>query len=277
MVFNALRSVKEFSRPSLSLKEKLKAIQLNSYRPNVSFEMNIGHFKVKTAANASEVKQALILRKKIFLEEKFGTVESELADFENLDSIADHILLIDKRTNNVIGTYRIICDLFCNGFYSPKEFYMDDFLSQEGVKVELGRACLDKEYRKGLSISLIWTAIGKYCREVNASYLFGCASVDVTNSYIADALSKYLEEFRINKFNINVKEEFLFPDLHLIPDQLIIDKCDALVPPLLRSYLKAGARIYSSPALDLSFCCSDFLTILDLKELNPSFGKRYFS
>ncbi|MCB5295473.1 MAG: hypothetical protein LHW52_02880, partial [Candidatus Cloacimonetes bacterium] len=39
------------------------------------------------------------------------------------------------------------------------------------------------------------------------------------------------------------------------------------IPSLLNSYLKAGAKVCGSPALDRSFKCIDFLTLLDVSEL----------
>ncbi len=48
------------------------------------------------------------------------------------------------------------------------------------------------------------------------------------------------------------------------------------LPPLLRSYLQAGATIASEPALDSFFGCVDFLTILDLSAVNPKYQRRYF-
>jgi putative hemolysin len=46
-------------------------------------------------------------------------------------------------------------------------------------------------------------------------------------------------------------------------------------PPLLRSYLNAGAKVYGWPALDREFACADLLTILDISRLNKKFQVRY--
>ncbi len=47
------------------------------------------------------------------------------------------------------------------------------------------------------------------------------------------------------------------------------------LPPLLRSYLHAGSKVHGFPALDIDFQCADFLTILDLRNLNKKFFERY--
>ena len=42
------------------------------------------------------------------------------------------------------------------------------------------------------------------------------------------------------------------------------------MPPLLGSYFKAGAKVYSPPALDRDFSCIDLLTILNMQTWTPS-------
>jgi putative hemolysin len=49
------------------------------------------------------------------------------------------------------------------------------------------------------------------------------------------------------------------------------------LPPLINSYLNAGAQIHSAPAYDKDFQCADFFTILDLEQLSPKFARKYFS
>ena len=50
-----------------------------------------------------------------------------------------------------------------------------------------------------------------------------------------------------------------------------------LLPPLLRSYLQAGSKVHGAPALDKDFQCIDLLTILDLRSVQGSYARRYFS
>ena len=47
------------------------------------------------------------------------------------------------------------------------------------------------------------------------------------------------------------------------------------LPPLLRSYLQAGSKVYGYPAFDGDFKCFDLFTILDLTQLNKKFQERY--
>ena len=76
-----------------------------------------------------------------------------------------------------------------------------------------------------------------------------------------------------------VLPEFAFPGYEAALDEVDPDDpCEdvaELVPPLLRSYLRAGAKISKVPALDEDFHCADFFTVLDLVDCNPVFMGRY--
>lgn len=52
-------------------------------------------------------------------------------------------------------------------------------------------------------------------------------------------------------------------------------EAEALIPPLLKSYLKHGAKIVGVPALDSDFGCIDFLTVLKKAEMTNSLARRF--
>lgn len=47
------------------------------------------------------------------------------------------------------------------------------------------------------------------------------------------------------------------------------------LPPLLRTYLKIGAKICGLPHLDDEMNCVDYLTLLDTQVLHKEFEKRF--
>lgn len=51
------------------------------------------------------------------------------------------------------------------------------------------------------------------------------------------------------------------------PDRLV-------VPPLMRGYLRLGARVHGEPAIDSVFDCGDFLTLLDAEEADSRYRER---
>ncbi|MFM8314939.1 MAG: hypothetical protein ACKOA8_11700, partial [Deltaproteobacteria bacterium] len=50
---------------------------------------------------------------------------------------------------------------------------------------------------------------------------------------------------------------------------------DEMIPALLQSYLKAGAKVSPTPALDRDFKCVDFFTVLDMESLTQLYERRY--
>lgn len=47
------------------------------------------------------------------------------------------------------------------------------------------------------------------------------------------------------------------------------------VPPLIRGYLRIGARICGEPNWDPDFNSADFLMLLDLQKIDPRYGKHF--
>jgi len=48
-------------------------------------------------------------------------------------------------------------------------------------------------------------------------------------------------------------------------------------PPLIKGYLKLGAKICSAPAWDPDFNTADLLTMLRLSEMNPRYAKHFLN
>ncbi len=51
----------------------------------------------------------------------------------------------------------------------------------------------------------------------------------------------------------------------------LLPTIDSIMPPLLRTYDRAGARIVPEPAWDEGFGCVDFMTMLDLRSHKSGF------
>lgn len=62
-----------------------------------------------------------------------------------------------------------------------------------------------------------------------------------------------------------------------MPDQFDFDSLYAyrIVPPLLKSYIKAGSMIACEPAFDSKLGCADFLTILDTRQINENYSRKF--
>ena len=157
------------------------------------------------------------------------------------------------------------------------EFNISEFLKTPGIKLELGRACIHKDYRNGLAIGLIWQGLAKYISLTSTDLLFGCTSVDTIHPFVATALYENFKKDSVSyEFNISPKSKYKFGRIFKTIDDEPLKNNEKHIPTLLKSYLKAGAKIYSFPALDRDFKCIDFFTILKVSEMSEKYKNKFF-
>jgi putative hemolysin len=239
------------------------------------------NFIIKTASTTEEVMKAIELRSNVFLEELGNNSAAGSVDIDEYDILSDHLLLIDKEKNAVIGTYRFNSNLFSNSFYSENEFDIFNILITPGVKVELGRACISKEYRGGMTLSLLWTGLLTYINKIGADYLFGCSSFSIPDKIYAAQLYKLLMEkhkadetmsvFPRDKYKIEDLDLFLLQVENSEKKEYLLSQ--RFIPGLVKGYISAGAKICGEPVYDPDFNCYDFFTMLDIKKLNQEYVK----
>lgn len=256
--------------------------KLRQFKPKVPLLIESNKFVIKTVENIFELEKALNLRYEVFYKETLNKDNFSRTDIDKFDSICDHLIILDKKHNTVVGTYRFISSTFSDKFYSETEFAIDQVKNAEGIKLELGRACVHRDYRNGIGIALLWKGLSEYFRKINAKYLFGCSSIGTTNIVEISLIYKYIKELYLSPENFRVfpKEKHRIKELDYYLgafDKFAIkaESIEDFIPPLLKSYLKAGSVICGEPALDKKFKCADFFTVLDLEVLSKSFEKRY--
>jgi len=256
--------------------------KLRQFRPKVPLYIESNRFVIKTVENIFELEQALDLRYEVFYKETLNKDNFTRTDIDKFDSICDHLIILEKKQNTVIGTYRFISSTFSDKFYSESEFDIEQVKNASGIKLELGRACVHRDYRNGTGIALLWKGLTEYFRAIKAKYLFGCSSIGTTNPVEVSLIYKYIKELYLSPedFRVFPKEKHRVKDLdHYIGAfekfGIKTESIEEFIPPLLKSYLKAGSVICGEPALDMKFKCADFFTVLDLELLSKSFEKRY--
>lgn len=249
--------------------------QRQRYSPKVKFEMQARNFTIKTASSLREYKQAFKLRFDVFYQEMGGHQGSaEGFDYDVYDELGDLILIIDRRTNAVVGTYRIIASQFSDRFYSQTEFDLSLFLDTPDIKTEVSRACVHPDYRNGVTLSLLWQGVLKYAQQVGSRYLFGCSSVWTACPIEAAEIVSWFKERELcsDIYKINPLAKY---NLNVTPPAQAKPEAEKLIAPLLKSYLKAGAKVHGDPAFDKEFDCFDFFTVLDMNNFSEQYRRRY--
>ena len=117
----------------------------------------------------------------------------------------------------------------------------------------------------------LWSGLAQYMQKNGYEIMLGCASIPMADGgHFAASLYNSLDS------NQMAPTEFhAFPRLPLPLDRLN-GGLEVDAPPLIKGYLKLGAKICSAPAWDPDFNTADLLTMLRLSEINPRYAKHFF-
>lgn len=249
--------------------------RMKNFRAHIPIMIEKKNFIVKTADSKEELYTALKLRHDVFLDELLKKRRRSGLDMDKFDKLCDHLIIIDKRINKMIGTYRLQSSLFTKKWYTATEFHMKHIKKLPGTKLELGRACVHPDNRNGVTIALLWEGITAYIEASDTNYLFGCSSIKTTDHIEISNIYHYLNQngHLNHELQVRPKRKFQVPGmkrrLRTRPPEAIVTsvKMKDMIPSLLASYLKMGAQVYGSPALDRNFKCIDFLTLLDVSTM----------
>lgn len=211
------------------------------------------------------------MRHDIFYQEHHGIQLESGVDIDEIDFVCDHLSIADQVSGRIVGSYRITSTERSRKFYSTQRFDLRPLLRLPGVKLELGRACVAPEYRRGSVVALLWKGIGEYCLKAEARYLFGCASIRTTFPRNVSAFTYWLKDQGYYSNSLVVVPH----DERRLESYRVATEPPFALPPLFKAYLNAGAKVISEPALDRKLRCVDFLTLLDMRELSPARLKRY--
>lgn len=263
---------------------QLRSNKIHKFQPKVVLYSDKGPFILKTITTSDELREALRLRYQVFHREMIGKTKPNGIDVDEFDFNCDHLAIIDKKSGMLVGTYRLNCSLHSNQFYSAQEFHLRKILETSGPKLELGRACIHQDFRKGLVIALLWRGIAEYMTATGSQILFGCASIKTESAKQAALLYHHFDrEGRMQeRLLCPPTKAYSMPNLGLWIEKLNrpftadeVLEVQELIPPLCRAYLKAGAFLGGEPAYDEAFKCIDFLTVLPRENLNRILWKKY--
>jgi putative hemolysin len=221
------------------------------------------------------IKEAQALRYRVFAQEMGATLKSgqEGLDFDEFDKYCDHLLVYDNVNAKIVGYTRLLRQSQANQlgrFYSQNEFILDQVLELPGRFLEIGRTCVDPDYRGGAVLTTLWSALVQYALEGKFNYLLGCASITPGPSGFAiDAVYRNIDPQNIASPDLHVKP--LVP----VPSALRCQRDESGIPPLLKAYLRFGALVCGEPYWDEDFNCMDLFILLPLDKLQERYSKHY--
>lgn len=230
---------------------------------------------VQLARTPEEVRAAQRLRYAIFGEEMGARLDGPEPgiDQDRFDPYCDHLLVRERATGAVVGTYRILSPraaAAAGGYYSEQEFDLARLAPLRATLVEVGRSCIRADHRTGAAIALLWAGLARYMLARGHGYLVGCASIS-----LADGGRTAARAWReLAARHLAPPERRVVPHLRL-PLARLDDGGAAELPPLVRGYLRLGAQVCGEPAWDPDFNTADVLVLLPMSRVSARYARHY--
>ena len=253
-----------------------------------------GSLEVRLATTSKEIRKAQRLRYKVFYEKGGAKPDRTAAlirrDVCVYDRACDHLLVIDHAALNrlgkpkpkVVGTYRLLRQERAeshHGFNSAQEYDIAPMLARHAGKrfLELGRSCVLAPYRSKRTLELLWRGIWAYTKHYRIDALFGCASLEGTNP-LAHAMSlSFLSHFACaaEEWKVRALDARLVPMLMLNPSSVDQRRALAALPPLIKGYLRCGAKVGDGAVVDHQFGTTDVFIIMPVAELDVRYIEHF--
>ncbi len=234
------------------------------------------------ARHADEVRAAQRLRHRVFAEEMGARLSPPPGtpaglDVDVYDRFCEHLLVrtaeTDTQPAQVVGTYRVLTPAaarLVGGLYSETEFDLTRLRHRLSTAAELGRSCVDPDFRSGAVILLLWSTLAEFMNRNGLRVMVGCASVPMRDGgHAAASLWRQLQRTHLAPIECRVR-----PRLPLPVDELRSD-LEVEPPALIKGYLRCGARVLGAPAWDPDFGTADLPLMLDLNDLPAAYRRRF--
>lgn len=247
----------------------------------------IGNLEVRLATTPREIRLAQRLRYQVFYREG-GAVAHPAArlarrDFDAFDAICDHLLVLDHAASasggpEVVGTYRLLRHEVAErhfGFYSAGEYDIAPLLAAHpGARfLELGRSCVRESYRNKRTVELLWHGIWTYVLHHRVDVMLGCASLDGTDPERLALPLSFLHHHAGAQGEWHARAHARHYVAMNRLDEEEVDPKRALraLPPLIKGYLRLGARFGDGAVVDRQFGTTDVLVVLPVGAINPRY------
>ena len=258
-------------------------------RPPLPFEeLRAGPLGVRIATTPDEIDAVQALRFRVFYTEMGARPDAESLrtqrDRDAYDTIADHLLVIDHSLGEgpdaIVGTYRLIrreAAARIGQFYAEDEYDIGVITRGTGVLLELGRSCVDARYRHRAAMQLLWGGIAAYVFHHKIDLMFGCASLPGTDT---DALAQqlsYLYYYHLAPAAIRPRA---LPHRYIEMRRLDREEIDpkralAMLPPLIKGYLRLGGFTGDGAVVDSQFNTTDIAVVVKTDLVTASYYRHY--
>lgn len=232
---------------------------------------------VELANSDCDILASKRLRYTIFAKELGARLDSAArgVDEDKFDDYCEHLLVRERDGGRIVATTRLLTDekaRLAGGFYSESEFSMPSILALPGRRLEIGRTCVDPDYRHGAGIAVLWSGLGDFINRHRIAYLFGCASIDLGDGGVrAHAVMDRLRRRAMLPTSSQVSPRLPIPAVSERARKTV----KAPLPPLLKAYIRLGARVAGEPCYDPAFNVADVLVLVDVIRMDRTYARHF--
>jgi putative hemolysin len=244
-----------------------------------------GDLEVRLAADGREIEAAQALRFRVFFEEG-GAAPDEASrrarrDICRFDDVCDHVLAVDRRSQEIVGAYRLLRREVAErrfGFYSAAEFEVGALIARHPALnfMELGRSCVAEGYRSKRAIETLWRGVWAYALAHRIDVMFGCASLPGADpSLHAPALAALSSQCAAEpEWRVSACAHAQAVEAPRLAPHDLKAALRAL-PPLVKGYLRLGARFGAQAVVDEAFAATDVFVVLRVADIEARYLQHF--
>jgi len=250
-------------------------------------EIRAGSLEVFVAGRSEDIEASQALRYRVFFEEMgappTAEIKSAKRDMDAFDAVCDHLLVVEHQPDGsvrVVGTYRLLRrDMMkkIGRFYTAGEYDIGRIQQYAGEILEVGRSCVDPEFRNRAVMQLLWRGIGAYVARFDIGLMFGCASFFGTDPKQHALPLAYLHHYHLAPEELRMTalpERYV--EMNLLPKDAVDEKeAFALLPALIKGYLRLGGTIGSGAVIDPEYNTTDVSIVVKTDLVTEKYFQRY--
>ena len=246
-------------------------------------------FELKIASSEFDRRAAQRLRYRVFVQE-LGA-DGPLVDHENrlerdrFDPYFDHLVLFDRTRpeddiDSAVGVCRVMSDDQARQggrFYSEDEYDLSALKTSGRRLLELGRSCVDGNYRGGAAMYHLWNGLARYVFDHGIEILFGVASFHGTDVGTLSEPLAYLHHHHLAPATLRVRAQAKnFQTMNLVAaDQLDRRRAMVATPALIKAYLRLGGYVGEGAYIDHAFNTTDVCLVMETAAMNEKYHRHY--
>ena len=270
--------------------------QTKTDQPSKAFAPQQAKLVCQIAQDPDTIQDVQRFRAKVF-GEAYQTEFADGIDHDPFDHYSIHVLVRDVDSQQIVACSRVItpaAKYALGHYYSETEFQLDDYLTDKADVYEIGRTCVDLDYRGGKALAVLWMGmLPLLFIQLKAKYLIGTVSVNLSDSpqkiiategYVHSKAKtkklKSLAPFCLDEYLGG--QEAIFSDIWLhepSPKQIKKDAKKAAkqqknqpaydkkqVPSLIKKYRRIGAVFSKQGYFDQQFNCVDYFVSIEVNK-----------